>query len=180
MRFRKGAVNSRKNWHVSVGRGETWKTVDMCGFQSFHPIAEPEGPNFDRLPTGTRGTFERRLERLPIERIHSKIGAAAIMRNESHALHQYERQHHLTWEEFAPLGTWHMRATHDRISARRPDLMLPRRASGSYVSMRRLTRADKFQGSLVRWHLWNVLNGSMTWFRNGTVKLRAATLRLRG
>ncbi len=145
--------------------------------EAFRPLPEPEPPNFDRLPSGTRETFERRLDRLPIGRIHSKIAAQAIMRNESRALHQYERQHGLPWEDFVSLGTWHMRATHDRISARRPDLMLPRRPSGSYVTMRRL---NKFQGFLVRWRLWNVLNGTGTWIHNRAVNATATALRLGG
>ena len=124
--------------------------------------------------------FERRVNRLPVKHLRTRIAAAAMMRNESRALDRYEREHNLTREERAPLGTWHMRATHDRIAGVRPNLMPPRRASGSYVVMRKFTTADKFQRFLVRWRLWNALNGTKTWLHNRAVDLRATIFRLQG
>lgn len=152
----------------------------MPGNESFRPLPEPDPPAFDRLPSGTRETFEHRLGRLPIRRVHAKIGAEAIMSNESRVLHEYQRLHGLSWDQFAPLGTWHMRAVHDRISEARPDLLPPRRPTGIYFSTRSQTRSDRIQALLVRWRLWNLLNGTYTWLRNRAIDLRAASLRLCG
>jgi hypothetical protein len=149
-------------------------------FQIFSPLPEPDPPDFDRLPVGTRQVFDRRLDRVPIGRFHSRIGVEAIMTNESRALHEYEREHHLSWAEFAPLGTWHMRAVHDRISSARPDLLAPRKPSGFYVDTQTPTREDRIRGVLVRWGVWNFINGTYTWLRNRAIDLRAISLRLTG
>jgi hypothetical protein len=150
------------------------------GNERFRPLPEPPAPNFGRLPDGAKETFERRLDRLPIGRIRSRIGAEAIMSNESRVLHLYEREHRLTWDEFAPLGTWHMRAVHDRISSARPDLLEPRRPSGAYTLSRPAGRMDKTRRLLVKWRVWNFLSGTQTWVRNRAIEVRAATLRATG
>jgi hypothetical protein len=150
----------------------------MSDWQTFSPRPEPEPPNFERLPVGTRELFEQRQEFLPIRRVRTSIGAWAIRTNESRALHHYEIQKNLTWDEFAPLGTWHMRAVQDRISAARPDLLPPRRPPGMYSSVRAMTRSDRIRHRLVDPHLWNFLNGTYTWLRNRAIGLRAASLRL--
>ena len=82
---------------------------------------EPGPPDFERLPPGTKELFERRQVALPIGRIHAKIGGEALMSNEGQVVNRFEREHGLTWEERAPLGTWHMRAVHQRISQQKPD-----------------------------------------------------------
>ena len=101
------------------------------------------------------------------------------MSNESRALHDFEVRNSLAWELYAPLGTWHMRAVHDRISGDRPDLLPPRRPSGAYSLVRKSTPRDRLQSRLVRLHVWNFLNGTYTWLRNRTIDLRAASLRSR-
>jgi hypothetical protein len=147
--------------------------------ESFHPLPEPDPPDWERLPIGTRRTFEQRQESLPIRRIRTGIGAWAIMTNESRALHDFEARNALAWNLYAPLGTWHMRAVHDRISGDRPDLLPPRRPSGVYNLVRMSTPRDRLRSRLVRLHAWNFLNGTYTWLRNRTIDLRAACLRLR-
>jgi hypothetical protein len=151
----------------------------MSEQESFRPFPEPHPPDWERLPVGTRKALEQRQESLPIQRIHTGIGAWAIMTNESRALHDFEVCNALTWEIYAPLGTWHMRSVHDRISAYRPDLLPPRRPSGAYSLVRKSTPRDRLRSPLVRLHVWNFLNGTYTWLRNRTVDLRAASLRLR-
>ena len=84
----------------------------------------------------------------------------------------------LSWELFGPLGTWHMRAVHDRISAARPDLLPLRRPSGVYSLIRTSTPLDRIQRRLISLHVWNLLNGTYTWLRNRAIDLRAASLRL--
>jgi hypothetical protein len=141
---------------------------------------EPDPPDFARLPAGAKDLFERRVAALPVRRIHSRIGAEAIMTNEGKALHRYEQQNGLAWSDCAPLGTWHMRAVHDRISLARPDLMPPRRRSGVYAGVRTSTAGDRLRWQLVRWHAWNPLNGTYTWIRNRAIGLRASLLRISG
>jgi hypothetical protein len=150
----------------------------MSDEHTFRPLPEPEPPNFEGLPLGTREVFERRLDFLPIQRIRTSVGAWAIIANESRAMNRYEIQNNLEWHRFAPLGTWHMRAVHDRISAARPDLLPPRRPSGVYSGIRAQTRSDRTRHRLVDLHLWNFLDGTYTWLRNRAVDLRAASLRL--
>lgn len=156
-----------------------WEAVGVAGFERSYPLPEPAPPDFAALPVGTRDLFERRLDRLPVGRIRSKIGAEAIMSNESRALQRYENEHRLTWDKFAPLGTWHMRAAHDRITAGRPDLLPPRRPRGIYVGLRPMTSSDRRRHFLIRMRLWNFLNGSYTWSHNRAVSVRAWSLRLR-
>lgn len=148
----------------------------MPGNESFRPLPEPDPPDFDRLPSGARETFEQRVDRLPIGRIRSKIGAEAIMSNESRVLHRYELEHGLPWDLFAPLGTWHMRAVHDRISDARPDLLAPRRPSGVYFGLTAMSRAGRMSRRLpVR--MRNLASGTHTWVRNRAISARAASLR---
>ena len=150
----------------------------MSQSESFRPLPEPEPPDFERLPVGTQGLFVQRQERLPIGRVRTSIGAWAIMTNESRALHGFEVQNALSWELLGPLGTWHMRAVHDRISAARPDLLPPRRPSGAYSLIRTSTPLDRIQRRLRGLLVWNLLNGTYTWLRNRAIDLRAASLRL--
>ena len=150
----------------------------MSDEHAFQPLPEPEPPSFEELPLGTQELLERRLDFLPIQRIRTSVGAWAIMANESRALHRYEIHNNLEWQRFAPLGTWHMRAVHDRISAARPDLLSPRRPSRVYSLIRTQTRSDRTRHWLVYLHLWNFLNGTYTWLRNRAIDLRAASLRL--
>jgi hypothetical protein len=71
------------------------------------------------------------------------------------------------------LGTWHMRATHELL---RSAGVAPYGRSGG--SRRTGSRsAASLQTVLVRWHLWNFLNGTFTWIRNRTIDVRAATLK---
>jgi hypothetical protein len=156
----------------------TCNAGSMSQSESFRPLPEPEPPDFERLPVGTQGLFVQRQERLPIGHVRTSIGAQAIMTNESRALRRFEVQNALTWELSAPLGTWHRRAVHDRISAARPDLLPPRRPSGPYILIRAPTPWDRVQRRLIDLHLWNLLNGTYTWLRNRAIDLRAAFLRL--
>jgi hypothetical protein len=94
------------------------------------------------------------------------------------ALRRYEVRNDLAWDELAALGTWHMRAVHDRISADRPDLLPPRRPAGVYSSVRAVTRSDRIRHRLVRLHVWNFGSGTYTWLRNRAIDLRAASLRV--
>lgn len=156
--------------------GSRWNNLAVPGNESFRPLPEPDPPPFDRLPIAAREFFEHRVDRLPTERIRSKIGAEAMMSNESRVLHRYELEHGLPWDLFAPLGTWHMRAVHDRISDARPDLLAPRRPSGVYFGLTRMSRAGRISRRLpVR--MRNLFNGSHTWVRNRAVSARAASLR---
>ena len=82
-----------------------WEAGGVPGFERFNPMPDPAPPDFAAPPVGTRDLFERRLDRLPVGRIRTKVGAEAIMSNESRALHRHEDENHLTWDEFAPLGT---------------------------------------------------------------------------
>jgi hypothetical protein len=144
--------------------------------ESLRPLPEPEPPDFDRLPSGCRETFQHRLDRLPIRRIRTGIGAEAILSNESRVLHEYERDHGLAWNLFAPLGAWHMRAVHDRISDARPDLLTPRRPSGVYFGLTTMSRAGRLSRQLPV-TMRNLLSGTYTWVRNRAVSARAASLR---
>jgi hypothetical protein len=151
--------------------------LEVCDDELVELSPEPDPPNFERLPSGAKELFEPRLDALPIRRIHSRLGAEANRLNESRALNRYEKENRLVWDEIARLGTWHMRAVHDRISAVRPDLLPPRRPSGSYVRVRAATPAERIQRRLVSWHLWNLLNGTYSWNRNRAIALRAGLLR---
>ena len=146
----------------------------------FTPFPEPDPPDFARLPAGTEQAFLDRLARFPVGRVRTRIGAQAVLSNEGRALHRFERDHGLDWDRFAPLGTWPMRAAHDRISAARPDLLPPRRPAGSYSGLRRTTGADRLRARLVRLGVWNLLTGTGTWIRNRAIGVRAATLRWQG
>ena len=71
------------------------------------------------------------------------------------------------------LATWHIRATQELL---RSAGVAPYGRSGA--SRRTGSRsAASLQTVLVRWHLWNVLDGTFTWMRNRAIDLRAATLR---
>lgn len=150
--------------------------LSVSGNESFRPLPEPDPPDFNHLPDGAHETFEHRLDRLPIRRVHTSIGAEAIMTNESRALHAYEREHGLPWDQFAPLGTWHMRAVHDRISGARPDLLAPRRPSGLYFGLTTMTWTQRMRHRLPTW-MGNCLSGTYTWIRNRSIGARAASLR---
>ena len=154
-----------------------WNNLVVPGNESFRPLPESDLPDFDRLHGGTRKTFECRLDRLPDNRVRSGIGVEAIMSNESRVLHKYEREHGLTWDLFAPLGTWHMRAVHDRISDPRPDLLAPRRPSGVYFGLTTMRRSAGMSGRVPA-RIRNLLSGTYPWVRNRAVSARAASLRL--
>jgi hypothetical protein len=162
------------------GLGHSWDAVRVSDDEPRGVFPEPDPPDFARLPAGAKELFERRVAGLPVRRIHSRIGAQAIMTNEGKALHRYELQNGLVWSEFAPLATWHMRAVHDRISAVRPGLMPPRRRSGVYASVQTSTPGERIRWRLVRWHVWNPLNGTYTWIRNRAIELRASLLWVSG
>lgn len=138
----------------------------MTDWETFVPLPEPDPPDFGRLPRDTRDIFESRLGRLPIGRIHTRIGVEAIMLNENRALDRFRRDYALGWEDYAPLGTWHMRATHDRISTARPDVLPARLPSGFYSQVRETTRSEQLRHRLRRWPPWrwlaSFLNGAST------------------
>jgi hypothetical protein len=101
------------------------------------------------------------------------------MLNEYRFVDRFASDHHLSTDQLSALGTWHMRATHDAISAAQPDLMPPRPPAGDYFSIRPTRGVDRVRVALVRLRLWNLLNGTYTWIRNRCIDIRAATLRWR-
>ena len=96
------------------------------------------------------------------------------MSNEAQVVNRFERAHGLTWEERAPLSTWHMRAVHQRISEQKPDLIWPVRPTGFSSGVRAATRKDRLMFTLGRWHLWNFLSGTHCWIRNRMIEVRVA------
>ena len=62
-----------------------WEAGGVPGFERFNPMPDPAPPDFAALPVSTRDLFERLLDRLPVGRIRTKVGAEAIMTNESRA-----------------------------------------------------------------------------------------------
>ena len=141
---------------------------------------EPVPPTLSACPPGTKDLFERRQAALPIGRIHTKIGGEALMSNEAQVVNRFERAHGLTWEERAPLSTWHMRAVHQRISEQKPDLIWPVRPTGFSSGVRAATRKDRLMFTLGRWHLWNFLSGTHCWIRNRMIEVRVALFRASG
>jgi hypothetical protein len=101
------------------------------------------------------------------------------MVNEYRFTDRFASDHHLSTDQLSALVTWHMRGTHDAISAARPDLMPPRRPAGFYSYIRPSNGWDRLRVVLVRLRLWNLLSGTYTWIRNRCIDIRAATLRWR-
>ena len=122
----------------------SWRCFDLC---------QAVPPDFDRLPAGTKELFEARLDLLPIKHVHTGIGAEAIMCNELQHLDRWAVSFGLATKDHMDLGTWHGHATHDRISAVRPDLYSPRMPSGVYSLSHPMTRWHRVKHRLVRWHL---------------------------
>ena len=124
-------------------------------------------PDFGSLPPGTGDVFTTRLSRLPLERVRRRLDADAIVHNELQFGRRFCAQHRLAPHDATILGTWHLRAVLDRLSAARPDLVpaRPTGATGTMIHLHQLSRVEQLRW---RWRRLrpNFLVGWPTWFKN--------------
>jgi hypothetical protein len=71
--------------------------------------------------------FERRLERLPLHRVRTRIDFDAVWGNEDRFNDRFCAEHRLSENDSCALATWHLNAVHARLKAARPDLREHRR-----------------------------------------------------
>jgi len=136
-------------------------------------------PDFARLPEGTEEEFGRRIARLPVHRVESRIDADAVIHNETVFLDGFCAEHGVVGDRGAALRTWHFRAVIDRLSLARPDLVPPRSTIGSVmIHHHRLSLGERIRH---RWRRWcpNVLMGWPTWCKNRWSGVRSVWVRRR-
>ena len=137
-------------------------------------------PDFGRLPPGTRAEFAYRLDRLPLNRVTSKIDADAVVHNERRFFDEFCIQHQLGSEDVMVLLNWHLGSVMDRLSVARPDLVPPRPAGGDPRPIGRLvvSRGERLRFPLLRSRLSFVM-GWPSWFRNRWADVREIWVRRR-
>ena len=139
-------------------------------------------PDFGLLPPGAEGVFTRRIDALPVDSLRRRLDADAIMHNEMQFLRRFCEHHRVDPPNTTALGTWHLRAVIDRLSALRPDLVPPR-PSAAPASMinSQLLRLSGVERVRWRWRRLrpNFLVGWPTWFMNRWSQIRSVWVRRR-
>jgi len=137
-------------------------------------------PDFGRLPRGTEEVFTGRTHQLPVEALRRRLDADAIVHNELEFQRRFCGRHLIDQHDAMALGTWHLRAVLDLLSAVRPDLVPPRPAevTGIMIHHHGLTGVERLRCRVRRLRP-NFLVGWPTWFKNRWSQVRGVWVRRR-